>query len=134
MSRSVNEWVAKHDDQKVPPRVRQRVFDQHGGICHLTGRKIQPGEKWELEHIRALILGGQHRESNLAPALSEAHKIKTATEMKVKAKTDAVRKKHLGITRPKQTIKSPPFPKTEKALKRLAKPSLPPLKLYEAKP
>lgn len=97
MSRSTEEWVAKHDDQKVPPRVRQRVFDRHNGICHLTGRAIQPGEKWELEHIHALILGGEHRESNMAPALASAHKVKTATEMKVKSKIARVRKKHLGI-------------------------------------
>lgn len=97
MARTVEEWVAKHDDQKVPPRVRQRVFDTHNGICHLTGRKIMPGEAWELEHIHALILGGQHRESNMAPALKEAHKAKTATEMAVKSKIARTRKKHLGI-------------------------------------
>jgi 5-methylcytosine-specific restriction protein A len=104
MSRAVSEWIAKHDDQKVPPRVRQRVFDRDGGKCHLTGRKIEAGEAWELEHIVALILGGQHRESNLAPALVDPHKRKTAAEMKVKAKIAAVRQKHLGISSPKQKI------------------------------
>ncbi|PWE56806.1 HNH endonuclease [Metarhizobium album] len=97
MARTVPEWIGKTDDQKVPDRVRQRVFDAHNGICHLTGRKIQPCDVWELEHIHALILGGQHRESNLAPALKEAHKKKTAVEMGVKAKIARVRKKHLGI-------------------------------------
>lgn len=97
MTRSTEEWIAKHDDQKVPPRVRQRVFDAHNGVCHLTGRKIQPGESWELEHVHALILGGQHRESNMAPALKAAHKAKTAMEMGVKAKIARVRQKHLGI-------------------------------------
>lgn len=117
MARTVEEWIGKTDDARVPPRVRQRVFDRHNGICHLTGRKIQPGERWELEHVHALILGGQHRESNLAPALYAPHKAKTATELKVRAKTDTIRKKHLGITRPKQTIKSAPFPKSEKPKK-----------------
>ena len=107
MTRSVDEWVAKHDDQKVPPRVRQRVFDRHNGICHLTGRKIQPGERWELEHVHALILGGQHRESNMAPALAAAHKVKTATEMKVKSKIARVRKKHIGIAKPKSSLSHP---------------------------
>jgi 5-methylcytosine-specific restriction endonuclease McrA len=60
--RSVPEWIAKHDDQKVPARVRQRVFGVHEGICHLTGRKIMPGEAWELEHVHSLILGGQHKQ------------------------------------------------------------------------
>ncbi len=107
MARSNDEWIGKTDDQKVPPRVRQRVFDRHNGICHLTGRKIQPGERWELEHVHALILGGQHRESNMAPALAAAHKVKTATEMKVKSKIARVRKKHIGIAKPKSSLSHP---------------------------
>ena len=97
MAREVEEWIGKHDDQKVPPRVQQRVFDRHGGMCHITGKKIQTGDKWQVDHVHALILGGQHRESNLAPALLEPHKKKTATEMKVKSKIARTRKKHLGI-------------------------------------
>lgn len=107
MARTVDEWIGKTDDAKVPPRVRQRVFDRHNGICHLTGRKIQPGERWELEHVHALILGGQHRESNMAPALAAAHKVKTATEMKVKSKIARVRKKHIGIAKPKSSLSHP---------------------------
>lgn len=107
MTRAVDEWIAKHDDQKVPPRVRQRVFDAHGGICHLTGRKIQPGEAWELEHVHALILGGEHRERNMAPALKAAHKAKTAMEMGVKAKIARVRKKHIGALKPKASLTHP---------------------------
>lgn len=107
MARSNDEWIGKTDDAKVPPRVRQRVFDRHNGICHLTGRKIQLGERWELEHVHALILGGQHRESNMAPALAAAHKVKTATEMKVKSKIARVRKKHIGIAKPKSSLSHP---------------------------
>ena len=100
MSRAVPEWIATHDDQAVPPRVRARVFIRDGGVCHLSGRKIRPGEKWELEHIVALCNGGEHRESNLAPALVEPHKIKTRADLRVKAKNDRVRKRHLGIRKP----------------------------------
>ncbi len=134
MARSVKEWIAKHDDQKVPPRVRQRVFDAHGGICHLTGRKIMPGEAWELEHVQALILGGQHRESNLAPGLKEAHKAKTAMEMGVKSKIAKVRQKHLGIkTAPAKPLQGQPFAKSPKSIARMnrqPKPTLPPRPLY----
>ena len=100
MSRTVPEWIATHDDQAVPPRVRARVFIRDGGVCHLSGRKIMTGEKWELEHIVALCNGGEHRESNLAPALVEPHKIKTRADLRVKAKNDRVRKRHLGIRKP----------------------------------
>ncbi len=97
MSRAVPEWIGKTPDSKVPPRVSLRIFRNHNSTCHLTGRQIAAGEPWELEHIKALILGGEHRESNLSPALKDAHKRKTAMEMKVKAKIDSVAKKHLGI-------------------------------------
>lgn len=95
--RAVEEWIGKTDDSKVPPRVRLRVFERENGICHLTGAKIKPGDQWDLDHRVALILGGEHRESNLFPALVEAHRKKTATEVAVKSKIARTRKKHLGI-------------------------------------
>jgi 5-methylcytosine-specific restriction protein A len=101
--RSVPEWVAKHDDQRVPPRVRQRVFDRHNGICGLSNRQITPADKWEVDHIVALVLGGSHRESNLCPVLKEPHKEKTRRDVAVKSKIARVRKKHLGI-KPRRTI------------------------------
>ncbi|AKG94545.1 restriction endonuclease-like [Paracoccus phage Shpa] len=99
--RAVDEWVGKTPDAKVPDRVRLRVFAAHGGICHLTGRKIRPGDPWDLDHVQALCNGGEHRESNLAPAIREAHREKTAQDVKLRAKADRVRKKHLGIWKPK---------------------------------
>lgn len=105
MVRTAEEWVAKHDDQKVPPRVRVRVFERENGICHLTGVKIDPvRDEWDLDHRTALILGGEHRESNLFPALRAAHRRKTATEVSVKSKIARVKKKHLGITKAKSSL------------------------------
>ena len=100
MSRSVEEWIGANDDAAIPPRVRLRVFNRMGGICHLSGRKINAGEAWDLDHIVALVNGGAHRESNLAPALRTEHRKKTAADVKQKAKNDRVRKKHLGIKKP----------------------------------
>lgn len=106
--RSVEEWVGKTDDQKVPDRVRRRVFDRENGICHLTGSKIDPvRDQWDLDHRQALILGGEHRESNLFPALREPHRRKTAAEMKVKSKIANTRNKHLGIKKPSTFPKKP---------------------------
>jgi 5-methylcytosine-specific restriction protein A len=117
MARSVPEWIGKADDARVPPRVRLRIFRAYEGRCYLSGREIRPGEAWELEHKVALILGGEHRESNLAPALAEFHKAKTAAELKVRAKTDAIAKRHRGIVgAPK--LKGAPFAKTGKSARR----------------
>lgn len=109
MARSTGDWIGTTDDQKVPPRVRLRIFERENGICHLTGQKIQPGDEWDLEHKVALILGGQHRETNLFPALREPHRRKTAMEMKVKSKIARVKKKHLGIAKPKSSLSNARF-------------------------
>lgn len=99
--RHVPEWIGKTPDSKVPPHVRMRIFLAHDGRCHLTGRKIMPADYWELEHKIALCNGGKHRETNMAPALARPHMIKTAQDVKLKAKTDRIRKKHLGIKKPR---------------------------------
>ena len=110
MSRTVEEWIGKTDDSVPPPRVRLRVFEAHKGICHISGRKIMAGEKWELDHVVALINGGENRETNLAPALSFAHKIKTRADVAEKSKVARIRAKHLGIhPKPKRRIQSRGF-------------------------
>ena len=101
-ARAVPEWIGATPDAKIPPRVRLRVFERHNGVCYLSKRKIRPGDKWQLDHIKALVNGGTHSEGNLAPVLVEPHKAKTAADVAEKAKIDRIRKKHLGIdTKPK---------------------------------
>lgn len=97
MTRSVELWVGATDDAKVPPRVRLRVFQAHGGKCWLSGRKIMPGDLWDLDHKEALCNGGSHSEANLAPALRDKHREKTKADVALKAKTDRMAKKHLGL-------------------------------------
>lgn len=113
--RAVDEWVGKTPDAAVPPRVRLRVFERHQGRCHLTGRKIAAGELWDLDHVKALCNGGEHRESNLAPALRDKHREKTAEDVAEKAKIDRIRKKHLGIWPKGQQIRSRGFDKRRPA-------------------
>jgi len=114
-ARSVPEWIGATPDTKVPPRVRLRVFEAFGGRCYLSGKKIMPGDAWEIDHIRALKNGGENREKNLAPVLAEKHKAKTAADNAEKSKTYRMRAKHLGIWPKGQTIPSRPFPSKRKA-------------------
>jgi hypothetical protein len=88
------------------------VFEAFNGACHLSGRKIRPGEKWEVEHMRALINGGENREINLAPVLSRPHKEKTKMDVAEKATTYRVRAKHIGVFAPRKKIQSAPFRKS----------------------
>jgi 5-methylcytosine-specific restriction protein A len=97
IGRSVDEWIGATPDQKVPAHVRARIFERERGVCWLSKRKIRPGEAWELDHRLALCNGGEHRESNLAPALVNFHKSKTAQDVRTRAKTDRIKRKHLGI-------------------------------------
>ena len=117
MTRTVKEWVGKTPDSKIPPRVRLRIFEAHGGVCHLSGRKIAAGELWDIDHIIALINGGLHRESNLAPALRDKHKAKTAEDVAEKAKVARKAKANLGLKpAPAKPIQSAGFaPKPAKA-------------------
>lgn len=108
MSRSVPEWIGKTPDTPVPPRVRLRVFEAYGGICYLSGIKIRPGDKWDLEDKIALINGGENRESNKAPALKDKHKEKTARDVAEKSMIARKRSKHLGIEKPKRGFQKPP--------------------------
>jgi 5-methylcytosine-specific restriction protein A len=97
MSRSVPEWVAKHDDQAIPPAVRARVFARFEGYCPKCTRELRAGH-WQCDHIVPLILGGRHAESNLQPlCTTPCHSAKTLLDVKLKAKVARVQKKHQGI-------------------------------------
>jgi 5-methylcytosine-specific restriction endonuclease McrA len=102
--RTVAEWVGSTPDAAIPPRVRLRVFERERGICHISGRKIQPGEPWDCDHRIALINGGEHRESNLFPALRDKHREKTAADVAEKALVARRRQKHLGIKKTSRPI------------------------------
>jgi len=111
--RSVEEWIGSSPDAKVPQYVRDRVFARAKGRCHLSGRKIMPGDRWDLEHKKALSLGGEHRERNIAPAIIEAHKEKSAEEADIRSKADRIRRKHNGTwPKSKARISNRSFAKT----------------------
>lgn len=130
MSRSVPYWIGKTDDSKAPPRVRQRIFDAAGGVCHICKLPIKTGETWQADHVKALINGGSNTEGNLAPAHGHCHVGKTALDLNEKAKVSAIRGKHIGAIRPKQTIKSAPFARPDKP-ERSPKQALAPRNLFE---
>lgn len=119
--RSVPEWIGKTPDSRPPQSVRLRVFERWGGRCHITGQRITLKDEWDLDHIKPLHLAEKdenlNRESNLAPAIRERHREKTAKENKAKAKADRLRAGHLGIKPPsRRKIPSRPFPKSRPPL------------------
>lgn len=129
--RSVAEWTGRTPDSKPPQRVRLRVFDRWKGKCHISGLKINPGDQWELDHIKRLDDGGENSESNMAPALRDPHRLKTAAENTRGAKADRQRANHIGaLVKKGQPIKSRGFQVNEKQPK-IAKAALAPRPLFE---
>lgn len=104
MARTTKEWIADHDDQSIPPRVRLRVWDRANGHCQSCTRRIAAGDKWECDHITALINGGEHREANFQLLCSTCHKAKTSADVAEKSKVADVRKKHLGIRKSRSSF------------------------------
>lgn len=82
----------------ITPKRRAEVFRDAGGVCHLCSRKIAPGEKWEVEHIKPLALGGTNDPENLSAAHVDCHAGKSRTEIKIVRKADRQMKKAAGIT------------------------------------
>lgn len=95
--RSVPEWIAKRDDEAIPPRVKLRVFDRCKERCAVCTLEIRGKLTPEYDHIVALINGGQHRESNLQVLCSECHKDKTRQDVAEKSETYGRRLKAVGI-------------------------------------
>lgn len=97
MARALPPWIGKTDDSAVPPRVQLRVWDREEGLCHRCRRQIPADDAWIIEHRLAIILGGANAEQNLCLTCSWCKPIKDAEDVAAKAKTAAVRAKHLGI-------------------------------------
>jgi|ERR1700728_3509639 len=113
MTRSLPEWIGASDDAKVPSRVRLRIFERYDGRCQCgCNRKIATGESWQCDDRIALINGGERRESNLWPLLTEHHKVKTRKDVALKSHAYKRRASHYGARKPRSsflTNKSGPF-------------------------
>lgn len=95
--RSVPEWVGRHDDEAIPPRVKLRLFERANGTCANCTRKIMIGEPWQCDHMTALCNGGKHAEGNLQVLCPNCHGKKTKVDVAQKAETYAARMAHLGF-------------------------------------
>ena len=112
MARTVEEWIGKSDDERAPPRIRQRIFDDCGGKCHICGNAIV-GKRWALDHTKALVNGGENRQSNLKPVHIACHAEKTAADVAEKAAIAAKRQAHLRIVPDGPKMQGQPFPVTK---------------------
>lgn len=120
MTRTVPPWVAKSDDQSIPDRVKLRLFLRADGKCAGCTRKLNSGDRWQADHIIALVNGGLHAETNLQVLCDWCHKKKTRQDVAEKAHVNKRRATHIGIKKRGRTIpgrrfNGEPIPSRERA-------------------
>lgn len=80
---------------------RLRIWEANGGICVLCGQKIDGvRQRWIVEHIRALELGGEDTDANCGPAHEYCAAEKTRIDHITTAKAKRIKARHLGIRKP----------------------------------
>ena len=104
----------------LSPTARLKLFEAHSGKCGICGLQIRSGERWIVEHLRPLSLGGTNDHDNLAPVHLECANAKTHGkdgDLAKAAKAKRVKMASLGIKRDGPKIQSRGFtakPRAEK--------------------
>jgi 5-methylcytosine-specific restriction enzyme A len=117
---------------RMTPTRALKAWENTGGVCVTCGQKIDgTKERWFVEHIRALELGGADDDRNIGPAHYDVCKaVKDADDHARAAKAKRVKRARLGI-RPPSRLNGPRFikpPPQRRASTPLTKP-LPPRRL-----
>jgi 5-methylcytosine-specific restriction endonuclease McrA len=98
--------------QKLTPHQRLKVWEKAAGVCVLCDRKIDGArERWVVEHIRALELGGADELSNMAPAHEACALAKTQEDHRRAGRAKRQKIQHLGAEAPKRPL---PFGKASR--------------------
>jgi hypothetical protein len=86
---------------RLPPRVRLAIWERASRICVLSEWCIDGvRERWIIEHIRALELGGADEPDNIGPAHAACAQAKRATTTSVPPKPNGRRSGILALSGP----------------------------------
>lgn len=94
-------------------KVKQAAITRAAGKCEKCAAVLKPREA-EVDHILPDILGGEPILANAQVLCRICHAEKSAADIQRTRKADRARDKASGAVRPKQSIKSAPFPKPDK--------------------
>ena len=87
---------------------RLKIWERHGGVCCLCDLPIDGvRDKWIVEHIVPLGLGGADDDTNTAPAHERCRRVKDRQDVPQIAKMKRQRARHLGIKKPSKWRKPP---------------------------
>jgi len=82
----------------MSPTRRLRIWEAHGGQCCICQGKIDGvRERWIVEHVRPLALGGEDADTNCAPAHEACASSKTKADIAQISKAKRQKQKHIGI-------------------------------------
>lgn len=90
--------------RRLSTKARLEVFTRAGGVCHICGATIWPGEPWEVEHVIPIAQGGEDGGDNLAPAHVDCHASKTAQDAANTARAKRLQARHLGAKAPSRAV------------------------------
>ena len=91
--------------RKLTPHRRLRAWEKAGGICVLCERKIDGvRERWIVEHIHALELGGPDELDNMRPAHEACAAIKTQDDHRRAAQAKRQKIRHIGADESKRPL------------------------------
>lgn len=88
--------------RRISEREREKIFERAHGRCHWCGHKIDAGrERWDLEHVIPLGLGGTEdpMDDNLQPIHRRCHIEKTKADVADVAKAKRQARRQKGIKR-----------------------------------
>jgi 5-methylcytosine-specific restriction endonuclease McrA len=100
--------VATTERKKLTPTARLRIWERDKGVCCLCSVKIDGvREKWIIEHLRALELGGADEPENMGPAHKACADAKTNGpngDHAMAAKAKRNKKAALGLSKSKNPL------------------------------
>ena len=84
----------------ISTRERTALFLAAGGKCAHCETKIQPGQRWDLDHVRPLELLGADEPSNWQVLCAPCHRAKTAADVTRIRTAQRQQARHLGAKAP----------------------------------
>ncbi len=91
--------------QKLTPNRRLKIWEQAAGVCVLCNRKIDGvHERWIIEHIRALEVGGADGSFNMAPAHEACALAKTREDHRHAAQSKRQKIRYIGAEASKRPL------------------------------
>lgn len=84
----------------ISTRERTALFLAAGGKCAHCSVKIQPGQRWDLDHARPLELLGKDEPANWQLLCAPCHRAKTSDDVSRIRKAQRQEARHLGTKAP----------------------------------